>query len=262
MALVKRSVKLLISLALHVWDLLADALLRLLGRPHPARCVVLYYHAVPAIHRERFARQMDLLLRLARPVASAHSAPLGPGAHYAAVTFDDGFASVLENAAPELRQRQIPWTMFVPSACLGQRPGWLRNAHSAARADRVMTANELRSLAEDPLVTIGSHTTVHANLLEVGLPQAAAELANSKADLEKLLGRPVTEFSYPFGARSAALDEQARQAGYRRLFSTDPAWALQTPAETVTGRAGVDPDISLLEFRLKLLGAYRWQAKH
>lgn len=251
----KRRLKLLISLGVHLFDLCCRAL-RLQRAP---RCVILYYHAVPAQHRELFARQMELLLRLARPLPAGAPAKLEPGHHYVAVTFDDGFVSVLHNAAPELRCRQIPWTMFVPSGCLGQSPAWLRRASAVARQDRVMTRAELRELASDPLVTIGSHTLTHAHLVEVGPERARAELADSKFELERIIGRPVDQFSYPFGARNSTLDETARALGYRRLYSTAPV-VVRSPQEFVCGRMSVDPDISPLEFRLKLLGAYRWLA--
>jgi peptidoglycan/xylan/chitin deacetylase (PgdA/CDA1 family) len=254
---VKRSLKLAISLLVHAYDLTRRAL----SRTPPPRCIVLYYHAVPAAHRELFARQMDVLLQWARPLPTEPATKLEPGQRYAVVTFDDGFLSVLENAAPELTRRRIPWTIFVPSGCLGQTPAWLRTAHPAARNDRVMIADELRALVNDPLVTVGSHTVNHAHLVEIGPDRAGVELSQSKADLERILGRSVDRFSYPFGARTPALDEQARALGYRRLFSINPAPAFRTPDELVTGRVSVDPDISHFEFRLKLLGAYRWLAR-
>lgn len=262
----KRKIKLLVSILVHIHDLSRAALLRALGRNPPPRCVVLYYHAVPAQHRALFARQMDLLLQLTRPLPSDPTARLEPGQQYAVVTFDDGFVSVKDHAAPELQRRQIPWTIFVPSGCLGQSPAWLRHAHPAAQHDRVMTAEELRALTNDPLVTIGSHTVKHAHLVEVGPDRARLELAQSKADLEAVLGRPVTQFSYPFGARTPALDQQARSAGYSHIFCSKPEFAPvptlnPQPSTAPIGRISVDPDTPLFEFRLKLLGAYRWLAK-
>jgi peptidoglycan/xylan/chitin deacetylase (PgdA/CDA1 family) len=123
-----------------------------------------------------------------------------------------------------------------------------------------MTRAELCELAADPLVTIGSHTVVHAHLLEVGSLRAAAELTDSKAELEDILERPIDQFSYPFGARNPSLDTLAQALGYGRLFSTSPQPVRDT-TELVAGRVSVDPDISPLEFRLKLMGAYRWLAR-
>jgi peptidoglycan/xylan/chitin deacetylase (PgdA/CDA1 family) len=254
----KRCLKLWISLLVRAWDLVHDALCRILGLPLPARCVVIYYHTVPAALRQHFARQMDLILSRAQPISTDMDTPLEPGKLYICVTFDDGFLSVKEHAAPELSRRKIPWTVFVPSGCLGSKPSWLRNAHPTAHQDRVMTPEELRALSRDLLVTIGSHTVVHANLLEVGPERAKVELTRSKADLETILGKPVNQFSYPFGTRNEDLDKLACSLGYRRLFSTEPLPACNGSKEVVTGRVSVDPDDWSMEFRLKIQGSYRW----
>lgn len=257
----KRQIKVAISLLVCLSDASVKWILRLFGsRPRPT-CVVLYYHSVPATFRRQFAAQMDLLVRLARPVATGSPGNLESGVRYAAVTFDDGFVSVLENASPELRQRQIPWTLFVPSGCFGKTPSWLRRAHPSARNDRVMTREELSTLIEDPLVTVGSHTVGHTHLVEAGPRLAEEELSRSKADLEAVLARTVDQFSYPFGARSPQLDEQARLTGYKRTFSVEPYLAFGDPDEFVIGRIAADPWDSPLEFKLKVLGCYRWMAR-
>jgi peptidoglycan/xylan/chitin deacetylase (PgdA/CDA1 family) len=222
--------------------------------------MVIYYHSVPENQRERFTRQLDTLTSLAQPVSSATRSGFKPGQRYVCVTFDDGFLSVAKVAAPELARRKIPWTIFVPSGCLGITPDWLRNAGSAARADRVMTADELRALARDPLVTVGSHTVKHANLLEVEPERARFELESSRKELERILEKPVRQFSYPFGARSGNLDRAARECGYDFVFSSEPTFALDRPEAFLNGRVSVDPDIWPIEFRLKILGAYRWSA--
>lgn len=257
----KRSAKLALSLLTRATDILRDGLCRLSGRALPPRCVVLYYHAVPNSLREAFMRQLDTIAKLAQPVSSNPPLPLAPGGRYVSLTFDDGFVSVVENAAPELVRRNIPWTMFVPSGCLGRTPDWLKTPHAAARRDRVMTAEELRTLSHASLVTIGSHTIAHANLLKVSPDRARTELAGSKADLEEVLGKPIDQFSYPFGARNSDLDRYAKDIGYTRVFSSDPAYAFTSRSPFVCGRVGVDPDIPSLELRLKLLGAYRWQSR-
>src|ERR1039458_9620993 len=98
----KRVLKLAISLVVRAWDILVAFALRLVGRRTQPTCVVIYYHAIDSGQRARFARQMDDLVRLAKPVpAGVSSLPDSP-AHYCAITFDDGFVSVLENALPEL----------------------------------------------------------------------------------------------------------------------------------------------------------------
>ena len=61
------------------------------------------YHGVTSKERNKFARQMDELIRLSNPVFPDIKGPLISNHHYIAVTFNDGFQSVIENALPELR---------------------------------------------------------------------------------------------------------------------------------------------------------------
>jgi hypothetical protein len=42
------------------------------------------------------------------------------------------------------------------------------------------------------------------------------------------------------------------------VFTALPQWKISNASEFVTGRVRVDPTDWRLEFRLKLLGAYRW----
>lgn len=68
----------------------------------------------------------------------------------------------------------------------------------------IMTWDELRQLAADPLVTIGGHTRRHYALARLGAGAARAEIVEGIARLEHELGRPVRHFSYPFGDETSA----------------------------------------------------------
>jgi peptidoglycan/xylan/chitin deacetylase (PgdA/CDA1 family) len=257
---VKRLLKLLISLLLHGWDLGGGLFRKLSGRESPASCVVLYYHAVADQQRGEFARQMDILLRLAKPISADHQTPLAPGQRYAAVTFDDGFVSVIQNALPELQDRSIPATIFVPTGSLGRSPLWITDPSSPSRKETVLSAEELKGLNGTNLLTIGSHSVNHPNFLKSEPAQARAELVESKSTLEQILGSEVVLFSFPHGAHNEPLLQQAKEAGYRRVFTIEPTPAFRRTNEFAVGRTLVDPSDWSPEFRLKLLGAYRWLA--
>jgi hypothetical protein len=49
-----------------------------------------------------------------------------------------------------------------------------------------------------------------------------------------------------------------REAGYQRVFSIEPTMTVSNSPEYVTGRVIADPTDWDCEFRLKVLGAYRW----
>ena len=240
-----------------VLDALRRRALAMAGRRPVPHCVILYYHAVPPGQKGRFARQMDLLRRHARPFSLQSEAAFEDGHSYAAVTFDDGFVSVVENALPALQARQIPWTFFVPSGCLGQNPPWIRNG-SANRKELILSGELLRELSNNQLVTIGSHSITHPRFTELSAEEAAFEFQRSREDLERITGRRVSLFSFPHGEHNERLLEQARQAGYSDVFTVNPSLAFQSKEQFAHGRVLADPSDWELEFRLKLSGAYRW----
>jgi peptidoglycan/xylan/chitin deacetylase (PgdA/CDA1 family) len=229
---------------------------RALGRRAPGSCVVLEYHAIPPSHRPRFARHLDLLRRIAVPVKADSHQPLTPFAWHAAITFDDGLTSFRENALPELEARGIPSTVFAVADRLGTVPSWTRFSPGAMPDEKMMNGEELRSLP--PSVLIGSHGATHERLTELSDRDARREIGESRSHLEAILGRPVTLFSFPYGACDARLEQYCRDAGYERIFTNLPLLALSEPDEFVSGRVEVKPTDWLLEVRLKIAGSYRW----
>ena len=65
---------------------------------------------------------------------------------------------------------------------------------------RCLTAAELESLSREPLITLGAHTISHCDLNVRTKAEQQAEIAGSKEQLEKFIGRPVEHFSYPYGS--------------------------------------------------------------
>jgi peptidoglycan/xylan/chitin deacetylase (PgdA/CDA1 family) len=88
---------------------------------------------------------------------------------------------------------------------------------------RVMTSDELQTLAASPLVTIGAHTVDHVLLSGRPLAEQIETMAKSKSELESLLDRPVRHFAYPYGdgeAFDAVSVEAARQCGFETATTT------------------------------------------
>jgi len=246
-----RLVKLGISIAFFTITGLGSFLSWVVGKQKKASCVILYYHCVEQQHRAQFARQMDVLLRTAVPVRVGGREDLACGSRYAAVTFDDGFKSVADNAVPELIKRGIPATIFVTSDLLGQTPGW------AGYPGRFMSLEELRELPRS-IIDLGSHTRTHPFLPRLDEQKASDEIGTSRMKLGEMLGTECTLFAFPYGAFTPGLVNVCRRAGYQRIFTTLPYPANLGPNEFVSGRVTVEPTDWQIEFALKLRGAYRW----
>jgi peptidoglycan/xylan/chitin deacetylase (PgdA/CDA1 family) len=254
----KRVIKLIISVVFWLLTSLYRWIEALFGIERAGTCVVLYYHVVLPEEREKFAYQMDVLLRLAKPISLSAPILLEPGRHHVAVTFDDAFRESLVNVLPDLEKRNIPITVFVPTGCTGLPASWLIGNEYATDRDVVMSAGELEEFGKHPLVSLGSHCITHRPLPALPNPEAKTEIFQSKLDLEAILGTGVNTLSFPHGAFEQRHSDWAKQAGYTRVFSISPVFAFINPDEFVTGRVRVDPSHWRLEFRLKIAGAYRW----
>ena len=246
-----RALKCGISLLVFLFLEMRKTLARAFGRAPKPRCVVVYYHSVPPAERQKFAKQLDWMLRWARPIRIDSGAEPALGKDCVAITFDDGFENFLTQALPELEKRKIPAALFVIAEAVSREFGWENNA------ERMLSPEQVRGLPPD-LVIIGSHTLTHPMLTELGENEARREIQESRTKLEAMLRREVKQFSFPFGGFNQRLVELCRDAGYERVYTTLPAFAFEERDEFMVGRVRVDPTDWRLELRLKLAGAYIW----
>jgi peptidoglycan/xylan/chitin deacetylase (PgdA/CDA1 family) len=86
---------------------------------------------------------------------------------------------------------------------------------------RVLTAAEVRVLADRPGQTIGAHTTHHLALTHHPADVTRAEVFENKAALEDLMQRRVHLFSYPYGDFDAPLIGVVREAGFRAAVTVE-----------------------------------------
>lgn len=103
---------------------------------------------------------------------------------------------------------------------------WAGVANAGRDTHRTMTAAELRTLASEPLITIGAHSVSHPILSLHAAADQLRELLESRTALTQLLGRDVTSVAYPFGTGADVSDvtvRAARDAGYAFALANEPA---------------------------------------
>ncbi len=125
------------------------------------------------------------------------------------ITFDDGYRSNAEIAAPILRKHGFTATIFVVPGLLGGTNSW----DADEPQEPLMTASEIRALRADGFF-FGSHTYSHARLTALPPDAALRELRNSREALETLLGEPVRTICYPWAQHDERVRALAQQAGY------------------------------------------------
>lgn len=215
--------------------------------------VVLCYHAVTATQKKDFERQMRHIAGRAVTLDCTESS-----SDAVAITFDDAFECLRENALPVVQQLSIPVAIFVVTGSVGNRPEWLAGTgHPDIDLD-TMSAEALRQVAGGPGCIIGSHSISHRRLGDLPINEIESELENSRSLLRCLLDTPCEYLALPHGSYRQDVIDVALRKGYRRVLTLDEiAVPGQWPPGTI-GRFSASPDMWMIEFALTVRGAYSW----
>lgn len=198
--------------------------------PGDKRCVILMYHrfrAVPAnkyeVSHYDFRAQLEYIARHGYEVISidqlvealqTQDPDLLPP-RSVVITVDDGYRCVYDYAWPVLSEYGYPFAVYIYT-------------NYVAGGGKSMTWGEIRDLASDDLVTIGSHSISHRDLAN---PRKARgpydawvrrELAYPKNRLEAELGKPVRTFAWPYGSFNSFALSVAIQTGYEGILTIMP----------------------------------------
>ena len=141
-------------------------------------------------------------------------------ARAAAITFDDGYASVASRALPVLAAQRVPSTVFVIAGRIGgdnRWPGQWPSIPTLPLVDRQALADMVAAG-----VAIGAHTFTHPSLPALDDAGARREIVDAADAIEHVVGRPVRHFAYPYGCRNAR-DIALARARYRLAVGTRAA---------------------------------------
>ena len=143
-----------------------------------------------------FARQLDLLA--SHKVLSLDDAldrlDVGDARPSVVLTFDDGFEDVYREAWPLLRERRLPFTIYLATDFIGAPMKWEGSTATGATGHGLSWA-QLGEMVESGLCTVGNHTHHH-------VPPAALtaeELDECTAAIREHLGVTPEHFTYPWG---------------------------------------------------------------
>jgi len=125
------------------------------------------------------------------------------------LTFDDGNISDVELVMPALLQRGLVASFFVCVGHLESRT-FMNREHI-----RYLHANGMR---------IGTHGMTHRPWRGLTDHELAAELSESRRELEDICGVPVLEAACPFGSYDRYVLMALRKAGYSRVYTSDGGW--------------------------------------
>jgi peptidoglycan/xylan/chitin deacetylase (PgdA/CDA1 family) len=214
--------------------------------------IVLCYHAVsdhwasdlsvtPATLRQQISHLLD---RGYEPTTFADALASPSSADRVAVTFDDGYRSVVTHALPILRALGVPATAFVctsfvdtaePMSWRGIEQ-WLDGQHDPELLP--VSWDEVRRLSAAGW-EIGSHTCTHPHLTELDDEDVDRELVLSRETCEREVGKACLSLAYPNSDVDSRIVERAAAAGYE--------WACTLPRRFVRPGRLTWPRIGLYE---------------
>jgi hypothetical protein len=202
-------------------------------RERAANHAVLAYHEVMpesdyayCITADAFAKHLGLLDSIEKHCESAFPFK---------ITFDDGERSQYLNAAPRLAEHGLSATYFVTPGLIGT-------------AAKFLGWDELQAL-QNAGHSIQSHGWSHKFLTFCSDAELAHELCASKQLLEDRLGTLVEEISVPGGRWNWRVIKAGADAGYRRVYVSQPWVAEEIFGIQVIGRFMVRRTTSIAELQ-------------
>lgn len=232
------------------------------------RLTILNYHNVAAapagarlaklyVTPEDFERQCWLLRRLGlRGVTlgeGLQALQIGASNRQVVLSFDDGYADNLVQAAPILKKFGFRATCYVVSGRIGGYNVW--DAEALGVKKPLMTQAQLQAwLAEGH--EIGSHTLTHPHLHELSRDAAILEIFESRTQLQQLTGASIEHFCYPYGEFNAETVELVRAAGYRSAVTTQRGLATRNDDVLRLPRVSINGGKGLFKFALKAATPY------
>ena len=120
------------------------------------------------------------------------------------LTIDDGFLSFYENAWPILKEKKIPFILFVSTREVG--------------SFNYMNWDQIKKISEEDFVEIGNHSHSHEYLVDESNEIIIADILKSINIFKKKLGKNSDFFSYPFGEYSVNFKNIIKSFGFKYAF--------------------------------------------
>lgn len=193
----------------------------------PAK-IGLYFHAMEPRFHEAFAEIVAYFRNLNYRFTESHAFLAKPDERCVFISFDDNYRSWYESL-PLFDRLDVRGTFYVNTLPL-------RNIASEemidAYYDRIAYPGPRRPLSEGELIalsnaghTIGAHGHSHFNLTSLSVQTAQKDILRNKEELERILGKRVQHFAYPYGMRRFFSDElraYCKNIGFETIANAIP----------------------------------------
>ncbi len=142
-----------------------------------------------------------------------------------AITFDDGYRCLYEEAFPALAEVGFGALVFLVAGAFGGANTWEQAVGDVA--EPLLDLGRIREMQQAG-IQFGSHTMGHPRLTELPPDAARREILESRSRIEDLLQTPCRAFAYPYGDWDAPVRQFVAEAGYEVACTTRRAAARRT----------------------------------
>jgi len=210
------------------------------------------------------------------------------------LSIDDGWKDNINNIIPVINEYKIPTTFFIAidpvenqgifwwtffEKCKDQLPNYFKSnsldLKNIKEKDRkkiiqdlkkrckkrvtreVMEIAEVKLLAQNPLVTIGSHTVHHALTVNCTDNELEFEIKESKEKLREWTKKEVKYFSYPNGRFDGRERKILKESGYKLAATDENRFITRNDDLYLIPRIEVKDKISFYEAICGIVGIWR-----
>jgi len=209
------------------------------------------------------------------------------------LSVDDGWKDNIQNIIPVINEYRIPVTFFIATdpvenqgvfwwtffeRCKDQLPNYLKSnpldLKSIKEKERkkiiqdlkkrckkrilreAMEVEEVKSLAKNPLVTIGSHTVHHAMTVNCNNDELEFEIKKSKEKLQEWINKEVKYFCYPNGWFDGRERKILKEFGYKLAATVEKRFITKNEDLYLIPRREVKDNISFYEATCRIVGIW------
>ncbi|MDP8959441.1 MAG: polysaccharide deacetylase family protein [Actinomycetota bacterium] len=228
----------------------------------PGPRLVIYHRVTSGLGREMelpfefFRRQLDWLLEHGEIVdlESALERRHRPESRRCYVlTFDDGYEDLHRLAFPLLRQRRVPFVLYLTTEPV-------TSGRHLGQGGEPVSWDQVREMLESGLMTLGAHTHLHQDLRGREAGEVAADLDQSNELIERHTGVRPLHFAYPKGYWDPVAEVEVRKRYQTAVLGAGrPITAISDLHRL--HRLPVQRSDELFFFRRKMVGGMRLEER-